>query len=200
MSASTMWKKLSMAVSAAFLALGTVNAAPASAITFSFQGNLDTDGTPFNGSVIVNDDILTPFIKIFDTDISTFDAEGIFSLKVGATTVSVRGFSLGFVGVYNGGRPAGLGNSFQFLNIQSSSRYSLLIAPFGCSQRRACFGALSDAESPMDYNNFVAYEFPVTVSKSNSKSVPEPTAAIALSLIGASMLIRKRKLSSSPHA
>ncbi len=198
MSISIIWKKLSMATASAIFIVGTVNAAPASAITFSFQGNLDTDGTPFNGSVTVDDDILTPFIKIFDPDISTFDPEGIFSLKVGDTTVSARGFSLGFVGVYNGGRPAGLGGSFQFLNIQPSSRYSLLIAPFGCSQRLACFGALSDAESPTYYDKFVAYDFPVTVS--NSKSVPEPTAAIALGVMGAAMLIRKRKLSSSPHA
>jgi hypothetical protein len=31
-----MWKKLSIAVSAGFLALGTVNLAPANAITFNF--------------------------------------------------------------------------------------------------------------------------------------------------------------------
>ncbi|MBD1944170.1 hypothetical protein H6F50_17700, partial [Coleofasciculus sp. FACHB-712] len=56
MSTSTMWKKLSIAVSAAFLALGTVNLAPANAITFNFQGNLDGDSV--EGTYTVADEIL----------------------------------------------------------------------------------------------------------------------------------------------
>jgi hypothetical protein len=169
---------------------------------FSFQGNLDTGGTPFNGSVTVDDDIFGYIIKIFKTPNmltpTIFDPNGIFSLKVGDTMVNDGGLFLSIFQAYNGGRPAGLGNSFEFLNIRTSSRYSLLIAPFECSQELACFGALNDALSPEYYDKIVAYEFPVTAS--NSKSVSEPTAAIALGVIGASMLIRKRKLSSSPQA
>ena len=107
--------KLSMvAAGAAFMAVGTI-AAPASAATINFNGAVAsygtsllegtafagaTAGTPFEGSIKVDDNIVTSVLNSFNGFLGTtpagtaFDPLGIFSLTIGNTTVSDVGLDL----------------------------------------------------------------------------------------------------------
>ncbi len=205
MSISTMWKKLSMAVSAAFLALGTVNLAPANAITFNFQGNLDGDSV--EGTYTVADDILeflVSDVRIQNPYLEVENPFDFFSLSVNGNNI----FS---------GKPSNssltslipVNQVFAFrevlrLNVKETNLdFQLSVAtadegprePVAQCLVKECQGFTIFSVSGLGAGGFVSHK-PVNVVE----SVPEPTAAIALGVIGASMLIRKRKLSSSPHA
>ncbi|MEW5859614.1 MAG: PEP-CTERM sorting domain-containing protein [Cyanobacteriota bacterium] len=212
MSTSTMWNKLSMAVSAAFLALGTVNLAPANAITFNFQGDLD--GNSVEGSYTVADDILeflVSDVRIQDPYLEVENPLEFFSLSVNGNNI----FS---------GKPSNssltslipVNQVFAFrevlrLGVQDDFfNFGLSVAtadegpkePVAQCLVKECqgftlfaLGGGSGVPPGVTGGGFVSHK-PVNVAE----PVPEPTAAIALGVIGASMLIRKRKLSSSPHA
>ncbi|MBD2743734.1 PEP-CTERM sorting domain-containing protein [Coleofasciculus sp. FACHB-1120] len=214
MSTSTMWKKLSMAVSAAFLALGTVNLAPANAITFNFQGDVAIDGAinSLEGSYTVADDLLeflVSDVRIQDPYLQVENPLEFFSLSVNGNNV----FS---------GKPSNssltslipVNGVFSFrellrLDVQDDFfvlRLSVATADNGPDEPVAqclvkecqgftIFGFGSGSLPGVLGDGFVSHK-PVNVAE----PVPEPTVAIALGLIGASMLIRKRKLSSSSHA
>ena len=204
MSTSTMWKKLSMAVSAACVALGTVNLAPANAITFNFQGNLDGDSV--EGTYTVADEIL--YLLVSDVWIGNYlDVKNpfdFFSLSVNGNNIfsgKPLNSSLTSLIPVNG--------VFAFrellrLDVQDEFfvlRLSVATADEGPKEPVAqclvkeCQGFTIFSVPGLGAGGFVSHK-PVNVVE----SVPEPTAAIALGVIGASMLIRKRKLSSSPQA
>ena len=200
MSISTIWDKLSMAAtSAVFIALGTVSAAPASAITFNFLGSFG-DAPSFAGSITLDNDFLDTFIEnsfkglgfeLKEPNLRAFDPSGSFSLTVDGNTISSSsGLTIRRYVALNG--PLAISRGF-FTRI--GTNFDLYIAPDQCLQGLVCSGGLF-------FENLGSFDFPVTASNEppTPNPVPEPTAAIALGVIGASMLIRKRKLSSSPHA
>ncbi|MBD1897424.1 MULTISPECIES: PEP-CTERM sorting domain-containing protein [unclassified Coleofasciculus] len=204
MSTSTMWKKLSIAVSAAFLALGTVNLAPANAITFNFQGNLDGDSV--EGTYTVADEILD--LLVSDVRIGNYlDVKNPFDFF----SLSVNGNNI-FSGKPSDSSLTSLipvNQVFAFrevlrLNVKETNLdFQLSVATADQGPRepvsqclvKECQGFTVFTAPGVNGYGFVSHK-PVNVVE----SVPEPTAAIALGVIGASMLIRKRKLSSSPQA
>ncbi|MBD1879693.1 PEP-CTERM sorting domain-containing protein [Coleofasciculus sp. FACHB-T130] len=204
MSTSTMWKKLSIAVSAAFLALGTVNLAPANAITFNFQGNLDGDSV--EGTYTVADEILD--LLVSDVRIGNYlDVKNPFDFF----SLSVNGNNI-FSGKPSDSSLTSLipvNQVFAFREVlrldvnDTNFDFQLSVAtgdngprePVAQCLVKECQGFTIFSVSGVNGSGFVSHK-PVNVPE----SVPEPTAAIALGVIGASMLIRKRKLSSSPQA
>lgn len=218
MSTSTMWKKLSMAVSAAFLALGTVNLAPANAITFNFQGDVAIDGAinSLEGSYTVADEILeflVSDVRIQDPYLQVENPLEFFSLSVNGDNI----FS---------GKPSNssltslipVNQVFAFrevlrLDVQDdffALQLSVATADEGPIEPVAqCLVKECQGFTIFGFGSGIGMGFPPGVTGGGfvshkpvnaAEPVPEPTAAIALGVIGASMLIRKRKLSSSPHA
>jgi hypothetical protein len=213
-----MWKKLSMAVSAAFVALGTVNLAPANAITFNFQGDVAIDGAinSLEGSYTVADEILeflVSDVRIQDPYLQVENPLEFFSLSVNGNNIfsgkplnSSLTSLIPVNGVFSFREVLGLSVQDYFFDF----RLSVATADEGPNEPVAqclvkeCQGftifALGGG-SGMGFPPAVTGEGFVSHKPVNLPApVPEPTPAIALGAIGASMLIRKRKLSSSPHA
>jgi hypothetical protein len=214
MSTSTMWKKLSMAVSAAFVALGTVNLAPANAITFNFQGDVAIDGAinSLEGSYTVADDILeflVSDVRIQDPYLQVENPLEFFSLSVngnnlfsGKPSNSSLTSLIPVNGVFSFRELLRLDVQDDFFVLQLSvatadegPREPVTQCLVKECQGFTIFGFGSRTLPGVLGEGFVSHK-PVNIAE----SVPEPTAAIALGVIGASMLIRKRKLSSSSHA
>ncbi|MBD1836834.1 PEP-CTERM sorting domain-containing protein [Coleofasciculus sp. FACHB-64] len=216
MSISTTWNKLSMAVAGATLIVGTFHSAPANAITFKFQGDAEDAGS-VEGSYTVADDILktlvsdvriqAPFLQVENPlDFFSFTVNGnnIFSGKPSYSSLTslipVNGvFAFREVLRLDVIDDRGLFFAFK-LDVATADEG--LIEPVDQCLVKECQGFLGFAlgggiNSPPGVigGGFVPHK-PVN----DVESVPEPTAAIALGIIGASMLIRKRKLSSSLHA
>ena len=216
--------KLSVAAAgAAFMAVGTIGAAPASAATISFSGEVasygtsllegtpfagTTAGTPFEGSIKVDDNIVATVLNSFNGFLGTtpdgtaFDPSGIFSLTIGNTTVSDVGLALkSFISVMAGsGRD--LGGRDVSIGVGSlnspSPNFSLLLGsgdlavePAKCLEGIVCKGLLFRNGVPSSAG--VGGFFPVTFS--STKSVPEPAVVLALGMVSALMLMRKAKTS-----
>ena len=218
--------KLSMvAAGAAFMAVGTIGAASASAATINFNGAVAsygtyqlegtafagaTAGTPFEGSIKVDDNIVTSVLNSFNGFLGTtpagtaFDPSGIFSLTIGNTTVSDVGLDLKsfIVLMESSGRDIGGRDiSITVANPSSpSSDFSLLfgsgdlsVEPAKCLEGIVCKGLL--VRNGLSSSGGVGGIFPVTFS--STQSVPEPTAVLALGMVGGLMLARRARTSSA---
>lgn len=195
MSTSTMWNQLSMTVISAFVALGTINLSPANAITFNFQGEFE-DGRTIEGSYGINEDIFEEVATTppFSTDLDV--VLDFFSLTVDGINI--------FNGVPEIARLNNNivlnGNPLVFKDVYLSVpqlQFTLgLDVPAESCLVGECMGVVAYFKDiPTD-----SFPYADVIQKpvNDVESVPEPTAAIALGVIGTSMLIRKRKLSSSP--
>ncbi len=211
------------AAGAGFMAVGTLVTAPASAATISFNGEVasygtsllegtpfagTTAGTPFEGSIKVDDNVIATVLNSFNGFLGTtpsgtaVDPSGIFSLTIGDTTVSDVGLALNsFINVMTssgldlGGRDVSIGVGS--LN-SPSPKFSLLLGsgntsvePAKCLEGIVCEGLLFRNGVPSSAG--VGGFFPVTIS--STKSVPEPAVVLALGVVGALMLKRKAKTS-----
>ena len=214
MSISTMWEKLSIAVSAAFVGLGTVNLAPANAITFNFQGDVAINGlvNSLEGSYTVADDILeflVSDVRIQDPYLQVENPLDFFSLSVNGNNIfsgKPSNSSLTSLIPVNGVFALrellrlDVQDEFFVLQLSVATADEGPKEPVAQCLVKECqgftiFGFGSRTLPGVLGEGFLSHK-PVNVAE----SVPEPTAAIALGVIGASMLIRKRKLSSSSHA
>ncbi|HEY9297560.1 MAG TPA: PEP-CTERM sorting domain-containing protein [Phormidium sp.] len=214
MSISNLMKKLSIAATGvAFLGLGTVGADSAKAITFNFSDTVRN--VAVEGTATINDALLAQVLAqepSYEYNAGFPDAVEFLEFSLGGTTIfsgipsSSRILSaIDGVGAFAGkflifgGEDKYLGNPFRI-------SLGFPLPAERCLQEK-CSGIVKfdglydffpiDPENPSDkYGIYGA----ISVEPAIAKSVPEPSAAIALSLIGVSILIRKRKVLSSQRA
>lgn len=194
---STIIKQLTIAAASTAFIVGIVGAAPGGAVTLSFQGNLQSDGTPFQGSVTADDDFLRTFVEnnfrgeyeLQSFNFPAFDPSGSVSLTVGSTTISSEGLSAQAYVALN----QELAISRGFYLTQPLQGFALYIQlPSSCVNGgfTGCTGTLFRNTGYLE-----ARFFPLTPL--NVKPVPEPTGTIgeiALGMVGALMLMRKKKI------
>ncbi len=195
-------KRLSMAALGSAFIVGTVGSVPASAVTLSFQGNLQSDGTPFQGSVTADDDFLRTFaennfrgdgVEIRGDSHRASDPSGSVSLTVGSNTYSVEGLDAYPYVALNG--PLAISRGFG-TSLPGFFLYVTLPASCVNEDFTTCTGSLLINSGMPEALNF-------PLIPTNTEPVPEPTSAIgelALGVTVAFMLVRKRKISSSRSA
>ena len=190
---TSVWvNKLSTAIlGTAFITFGTISANPANAINFKFEGSFNDD-TLIKGKASLNTEFLNSLVQrcfngleLICNEREFFDPSGSYSLTVGEKSLSSSsGLTVSpFVALNTPW--AELGRGFVTL----IGDYQLSINPDGCLAGSTCEGILFGPRS--DGNLDLAF---IPVTTENPESVPEPTATLSLSVVGALILMRKGKI------